>query len=93
MQMPDYPQSISSKWRICCTRFHCIITRRSKKGLANVHDTDVDTMPNLTLTLDGVTHAVRAIEYRDRNPQYEWFLTNIIKSQMKNVKDVLLVKI
>ncbi|KAL3478424.1 tRNA synthetases class I, catalytic domain-containing protein [Aspergillus californicus] len=27
--------------------------------------------------LEGVTHALRTIEYRDRNPQYQWFLDTI----------------
>jgi glutamyl-tRNA synthetase len=33
-------------------------------------------------SLDGVTHALRTIEYRDRNPQYQWFLKNL---ELRNI--------
>jgi len=34
------------------------------------------TVPILD-SIEGVTHALRANEYRDRNPQYEWFQTTL----------------
>src|SRR5258706_12077254 len=34
------------------------------------------TVPILDST-EGVTHALRANEYRDRNPQYEWFQSTV----------------
>lgn len=45
--------------------------------------------------LEGVTHALRTNEYRDRNPQYQWMLTalNLRKVEIWDYGCVLLLAI
>lgn len=54
--------------------YRCQLTPHARTGSTwKVYPTYDFTCPILD-SVEGVTHALRTIEYRDRNPQYEWML-------------------
>lgn len=57
--------------------YRCQLTPHHRTGSTwKVYPTYDFTCPILD-SVEGVTHALRTIEYRDRNPQYEWMLKKL----------------
>ncbi|EEA24261.1 hypothetical protein EYB25_004608 [Talaromyces marneffei] len=63
--------------------YRCQLTPHPRTGTTwKVYPTYDFTCPILD-SVEGVTHALRTIEYRDRNPQYEWMLTALKLRQVQ----------
>lgn len=66
--------------------YRCQLTPHPRTGTTwKVYPTYDFTCPILD-SVEGVTHALRTIEYRDRNPQYEWML-NALKLRQVQIWD------
>lgn len=66
--------------------YRCQQTPHLRTGTTwKVYPTYDFTCPILD-SIEGVTHALRTIEYRDRNPQYEWML-NALKLRKVQIWD------
>lgn len=57
--------------------YRCNLTPHHRTGSTWKMYPTYDFCVPIVDSIEGVTHALRTIEYRDRNPQYEWFLTNL----------------